>query len=721
MKRSQTLSKLVLTFFLIILTAGSVGAVGPLQLDFVNSDLWTYYNDLSATDSLLYAVSDYGLITYNVVDPSNPVVLAQVNISDKKPIALATDQNYAYILTEDSCLMIYDLTDQTNPSYLSTLSSIGDAREIKLDGDYAFVAVRDYGLKVFDLSDRSAPVYLTGYENSDYPYQVELYGGFAYLLTDAGLQIYDKSNLDSLMFQGELPVYLAEGAMTYADYHIFLGDQESVYSIDVTDPTNPVEDDQYYLGGMGFYGTEIVVVGDYIVTNVDYEVYIINKSNPLALSSVTTYNADGYVASIETSGSNAFLATDFGFEIVDLTTPASPQRIFNYSIGDVNEVTADGNNLYVSTFMGGATLIDITGPEDHSVLGDLNSISTVTGVTIDGNYAYICAVAGGMQIIDITDPLSPTTVGSYNTDGYVVGITVEGNYAYVADGPKGIKIFDITDKANPALIGSYDSTFNNYSYNTIVDGNYLYASNGYEGFVILDISDKTTPTIVSYVNTAGNCHDLEKVGNYLYVCDGNTGFYIYNASNPASVYVLDSYNTDINFIIDVDIDGQFAYIADASKGVKILNVINPTNITLETSYDTPSYAEAIEYINGYLYVADMRGLLILKVVDLSLGVEDPISTVLPESFRLKQNYPNPFNPTTQIEFSLPSKDFVTLKVYDILGRNLRTLVEQNLSAGEYRVEWDGSDNYGNQVASGVYFYRLESGRQIDTKKMVMIK
>jgi hypothetical protein len=87
-------------------------------------------------------------------------------------------------------------------------------------------------------------------------------------------------------------------------------------------------------------------------------------------------------------------------------------------------------------------------------------------------------------------------------------------------------------------------------------------------------------------------------------------------------------------------------------------------------------------------------------------------------YRLQQNYPNPFNPTTTIEFSLPQSGFVTLKIYNILGEEVTTLVSDKLSAGSYSYEWSGTGS----LASGVYLYRLETDRGFSqTLKLILLK
>lgn len=97
-------------------------------------------------------------------------------------------------------------------------------------------------------------------------------------------------------------------------------------------------------------------------------------------------------------------------------------------------------------------------------------------------------------------------------------------------------------------------------------------------------------------------------------------------------------------------------------------------------------------------------------------VDNTLETEMPIDFQLSQNYPNPFNPTTRIEYGLPELSDVSLKVYDITGKEVATLVEQRKPAGTYSLNWDAS-----QLASGLYIYRLITGKKTITKKMMLIK
>jgi len=111
--------------------------------------------------------------------------------------------------------------------------------------------------------------------------------------------------------------------------------------------------------------------------------------------------------------------------------------------------------------------------------------------------------------------------------------------------------------------------------------------------------------------------------------------------------------------------------------------------------------------NGYLYILTL---------DVVTKVENSENQQLPSGFDLKQNYPNPFNPTTTIEFSLPERSFVKLTVYNALGQEVAVLVDEEKSPGKYAVTFDAS-----KLSSGIYFYRLETPKFIETKKMILVK
>jgi hypothetical protein len=108
--------------------------------------------------------------------------------------------------------------------------------------------------------------------------------------------------------------------------------------------------------------------------------------------------------------------------------------------------------------------------------------------------------------------------------------------------------------------------------------------------------------------------------------------------------------------------------------------------------------------------------------DVITDVDDQPSTgVLPDLFFLHQNYPNPFNPSTIIEYSLPKASNVRLTIYNILGQEVRSLVNEQQSPGDYSINWDARDSRRQPVATGVYLYRLVAGDISQTRKMLLLK
>jgi len=111
-------------------------------------------------------------------------------------------------------------------------------------------------------------------------------------------------------------------------------------------------------------------------------------------------------------------------------------------------------------------------------------------------------------------------------------------------------------------------------------------------------------------------------------------------------------------------------------------------------------------------------LLEVRKLDL-VGVET--AEAIPTQFNLFQNYPNPFNPSTIISYTLPKQSMVTIKIYDILGREVKTLLNSEQAPGVYKIEWNGTNNVGNRVAAGTYIYRIEAGDFVQAKKMILLK
>jgi flagellar hook assembly protein FlgD len=94
---------------------------------------------------------------------------------------------------------------------------------------------------------------------------------------------------------------------------------------------------------------------------------------------------------------------------------------------------------------------------------------------------------------------------------------------------------------------------------------------------------------------------------------------------------------------------------------------------------------------------------------------------LPTEYAIHQNYPNPFNPVTTLRYDLPENGLVNIIIYDMLGKNVKTLINQTQDAGYKSVIWDATNDYGKPVSAGIYLYQIQAGEYIQTKKMVLLK
>jgi hypothetical protein len=111
----------------------------------------------------------------------------------------------------------------------------------------------------------------------------------------------------------------------------------------------------------------------------------------------------------------------------------------------------------------------------------------------------------------------------------------------------------------------------------------------------------------------------------------------------------------------------------------------------------------------------------MVLADTPTSVGDSPFTRLPRTFSLGQNHPNPFNPSTTIDYSLSESSRVELKIFNLRGQEVRALVDREMPAGDHSTHWDGKDSQGRRVSSGIYIYRMRSGNEIKTRKMIVLK
>jgi len=152
-------------------------------------------------------------------------------------------------------------------------------------------------------------------------------------------------------------------------------------------------------------------------------------------------------------------------------------------------------------------------------------------------------------------------------------------------------------------------------------------------------------------------------------------------------------------------------------------------VSMETSYDASLAPQEVlinaeeEGVDGNrLIISGPSGTPVLDI-DFTAFYTESLENlpIMVEKYELSDNFPNPFNPSTNISFSVASYGEVSLIVFDALGREVNTLVSEVYSPGSYKVTWNGDDQNGNLMSSGMYFYRLDAGEFSQTKKMLFMK
>jgi hypothetical protein len=176
-------------------------------------------------------------------------------------------------------------------------------------------------------------------------------------------------------------------------------------------------------------------------------------------------------------------------------------------------------------------------------------------------------------------------------------------------------------------------------------------------------------------------------------------------------------------IHNIEIYGDSAYIAHYTAGIRILNITDPANPVEVAWYDTRPQDNSntfdgcwavYKFPSGKIIGSDItNGLFVIKTT-LPTGIVN--NEINPTGFTLHQNYPNPFNPFTLIRYSVIGNRFISLKVFNVQGKKIKTLINQRHNAGNYNIEFEGADH-----PSGIYFYKLESEGISEIKKMLMIK
>lgn len=362
------------------------------------------------------------------------------------------------------------------------------------------------------------------------------------------------------------------------------------------------------------------------------------------------------------------------------------------------------------------------------------------------NYAYVVTdnMGNGLQIIDMSYlPDSVHLVKTWTFTGYTQAhtITQEGRFLYLSGGNAssngGIRVVDLLDPVNPVRRGQYTTR---YVHDCYVKNDTIYAAAMFSNrYVILDARNKDTVKLIKEFQNlpsfslTHNCWTTDD-RKYLITTDESQNppgaVKIWNIQNYDNITYVNTIRPSVpmpsNSIgHNVFIKGNLLIVSHYEAGIRFYKIGNLPNFTEVAYYDTYPSADSAEYRGNWgAYPYFASGKIISSDMQTGLWITIPDTTTTDitgnsltvSDYSLFQNYPNPFNPETKISFSIPISDFVTLEIFDALGRKIETLIKRQTGAGNYDIVWNAKN-----LSGGVYFYTLKTSAFTDTKRMILIK
>ena len=269
----------------------------------------------------------------------------------------------------------------------------------------------------------------------------------------------------------------------------------------------------------------------------------------------------------------------------------------------------------------------------------------------------------------------PTVKGDLNKDGM--------DEIYTGGG-RGLNVIAVQYTGSGSLLDS-----NNYK------ANLVYTGEGGDVFATIKVYHGKVDTVISGTDTS----------------------YVFNPSEVDSVFEETPFTAYIYAdSVDLDSDGNMELVISEQSVYDSTTVIEYVWVDSTNSWERDNAAEH-KIVNEY-----RKTIRVLEYTGATGLVEQNYNIVAPEDYKLENNYPNPFNPSTTIKFSLPLQKKISLKIYDMLGKEVATLINNEIyNKGDFEVSWNGTNNNGNKVASGNYIATLSYGNYAKSIKMTLMK
>jgi len=373
----------------------------------------------------------------------------------------------------------------------------------------------------------------------------------------------------------------------------------------------------------------------------------------------------------------------------------------------IYSLTNNGNNIfagsyhYISPYSG--VYLSTNNGSNWTQAGLINL--NVWSLTVKGNNIFAGTQGNGGGLYLSTDNGSSWT----NTSLYqwVYSLAVNENTIFAGVRDNGVFL-----STNNGTNWTQTSLNNRWVYSLAVNGDYVFAGTISYG-VYLSSNNGTNWTQTSFYN--GEVLSLAVNGNNIFAGSYGVFFSTNNGTswNPAGL--------SNQWVLSLAVNGNYVFAGTLNAGF-YSSSDNGANWILKNEGIICNEVRALCMSNNYIFAGTDSSVYRRPLFEL-VGI-NPISSNEPIQFNLYQNYPNPFNPTTKIKFYIPLSRGVPegrgmstkLIIYDILSREVTTLVNENLSPGTYEIEWNGSN-----FPSGVYFYKLETENYSNTKKLILLK
>ena len=364
----------------------------------------------------------------------------------------------------------------------------------------------------------------------------------------------------------------------------------------------------------------------------------------------------------------------------------------------VSTFTSNGSNL----FAGGGAIGVYTSTDQGITWVSINSNlqdTSISCLAVSGTNLYAGTPSG---IYRSTNNGTHWVTASTGMPGYVQDIVVSTSNLFAGTL---FGVFLSTDNGT-SWIAKNNGLTETFVLDLAVNGINLFAATQNGVFLSKDNGANWTSAGLDNLNVS----QIEISNNNLFAVTIQDGVYV-STDNGTLWNISNSGLTDLN-INDIEVYEAYVFLATAFTGV-FLTINNGISWTPVDSGLTTFYISALGVDETFLFAGTMTSSLWRRTLDEMITDVYDVQ-YLPVVFMLSQNFPNPFNPSTKISWQSPVSGYQALKVYDVFGNEVATLVDEERAAGKYEIEFDGSE-----LSSGIYFYQFKVGEFVSTMKMIL--